>query len=616
MARRWWNPRTWFASAKTAPSTTPIAEGVLGGTLLGPQVDPDDSQYRSIGGRSVAKAELDLSPYEWERQLHDCYVAWFRNGLARRYISILTDFTFGEGVTFAAEDERIQDVIDHHWSDPANLWGRKAKQRIQDLAITGELILLAFANEHSGRVRFGVLWPSFVERIETDPGNSERVVALVLKDAVSVEETYGAHVPRTAKLPKRIAVLQPDPNPASPTYGIVTPVDHPDLPGLAGALYFPINVTSASARGHSDLLTSLDWVQDLDRIMFDRIEKILEVGSYIWDVTFEDASQADIDEWGRKPENRKPRSGEVRGHNSKVKWEAVAPDLKATDADVDITAVKRHIFSMWGVPETWMSDAGNTNRAGSLEAGVPTFKMLRSRQVTVRHVFEMIGRVVVDFARAVRPDLRYDDATGEAIDDSFGVELSRVENRDAANNVTTLATFTATLASARDSGFVSHRRAVHMWASLASEIGFEVDAEAELEAVGGEDAWDMAPGLAGGQTDEVDEAAEPPPSPVDVRRHAATAADVAENYKTSPSNVISWAKRGDESCPHLRLGKRYRFNLEDVHEWVLAQAKDDVAEAVKLVESHRQARSEAESATEALLDRLAQAEDEAREVAA
>lgn len=542
-------------------------------------IDPDEAGYRSLGS---GKRKLDLSPERWRRHVVEAYWAWYSNPIARRYIQILKDFTVGDGIGFTATDHRVQEVIDEHWDDPRNGWDLRQFQRVQDMCVFGELVLLVHVNRFSGKVSFASLMPTLVEEVVTDPQNAERVTHLRLsRSLVDAEDAArgalrGYENPSLGSLPEKVQVIDVDCDPVSPTYGrLMGDRDAHQRGGLVGALYFPLDTTTASVRGQSKLLPLLDWLEGLDRILLDRVDKVLLTGSFVWDILIEGAGPSEIRAYMDKPENREPKPGSVHVHNEKLTRTAVAPDLKAADAETDIQGLRRQIFGGMGVPEGWMSDAGNTNRAGALEAGIPTFRMLLSLQRFVRHVYRRAMRLVVDMAVVAH-------RLPTEIDDGFEVQMPRVETRDTVANVGALATVAATLQSAEDQALVTHETAVRMFAHYADAAGFEIDAEKELERLGdpanlplGELPGDEevpvdtpSPGAPKEIEEDADLADVKPMRPTERTRYQEKTADVAERYGVSAGTVRRWVVR--LGCPARRLpGSRLlRFNADEVADWL------------------------------------------------
>ena len=79
--------------------------------------------------------------------------------------------------------------------------------------------------------------------------------------------------------------------------------------------------------------------------------------AFFWDVTLENADDGAIKSFLKN--NPPPTSGSVRAHNQSVKWEAVSPDLKTTDAANGARLLRNHILGGQTVPEHWYGGGGD-----------------------------------------------------------------------------------------------------------------------------------------------------------------------------------------------------------------------------------------------------------------
>lgn len=439
------------------------------------RVDTDEELFRPLGGAS----KIELAATKRERQYYEAYWNWLAEPISRRIISILRDFTLGEGATFEAEDPIVQEIIDEHWNDPVNEWQLKQFTRIQDLSIFGVLAMPTFVNRINGAVRLGYLLPMQIEQVVSDPENAEHLTHLRISSGKAsqaqnpaepiLSQTYGEQKAWTSPWEQesrdlRIVSIDEDPNSATFKHYI------------GDVFFFRVNTSGASSYGHSDLFHLLDWIDALDRILFDRADKTILANSFIWDVLLEGASEAEIKEWLKN--NATVTPGMIRAHNNKVKWSVVSADMKAQDASIDARMLRRQILGGAGMPEMWFADGEGTTRATALSQGVPTFMMLQSRQHYIRAMFARIMQYVIDQALQHRTMLKPKSV-------KFKIHIPRVETADMDRKVQMLQTGANAIATARDNAWISERTAARMFAYLTSQVGFVVDPAAEIELAKG-----------------------------------------------------------------------------------------------------------------------------------
>ena len=304
--------------------------------------DPDANLQADQGGslyyRRLTQSERDLSPIVQERALTLAYWLWDTNPMAKRIIELVKDFVVGEGITVQAsseddsEREDIQAVIDDFWDDPLNQMDIKLHQKVQELGLYGEQCYPVFVNPINGKVRLGYIDPGHIKDVIHHPENAEQAIAVVVKskDSLGVTDSW-------------YKVLQVNEDATSGSYGRITasidgdgkPTDTFEVGGdthtFAGyCFWFAINKVSNARRGRSDLLTLADWIDGYDQLLFNEIDRSLLLKAFLWDVTVEGATPAEILDIAKKSAPPKPDT--VRYHNEKYTWQAVTPDLKTVDA--------------------------------------------------------------------------------------------------------------------------------------------------------------------------------------------------------------------------------------------------------------------------------------------
>jgi hypothetical protein len=333
--------------------------------------DPDAHLWRPL-----TRTTRDLSITQQDRQIDIAHFLYLSNPIAFRIVEITKDFVVGDGITFSAQDPKVEGVLRDHWDDPDNNWDIKQHTKALELGLFGEQLYPVFIGE-KGHVKLGVIDPKNISRIVTDPENAESAVRAVVKSS-------------TQNLSKRDYELI-----RMRTVG--KDKEGNDRRYRTGeAFYFAVNRVALSSRGHSDLLPLADWLDSLDSFMMTRLEKAILLNSFFWDCTLSGADETQVKKFSE--ENSKTRPGMSRFHNDKVEWKAVVPDLKASDAAEEIRVFRNHILGGAGLPEHWFSEGGSSNRATAAEQGVPTTKRLAARQKFFRNMIRQIFDFVIDSA--------------------------------------------------------------------------------------------------------------------------------------------------------------------------------------------------------------------------
>lgn len=334
-----------------------LTEAAAGG------VDPGEDQWRRLGD-----TDRDLTPLTHARMLEIAYHLYDRNPLAHRILELTRDFVVGDGITYTAEDDNVKTVLDDFWDDPVNDWDLKQYSKALELGLFGEQAYPVFVNKVNGKVRIGNLDPAQVKDVITDPENAEEVTHIVKSCKDSSEG-------------KKLEVVHVDDE-----SGLLT----------GETFWFAINKVSTAKRGRSDLLTLVDWLDGYEQMLFNQIDREALMNAFVWDVTLDGLNAEEIAAWLKK--NPSPKPGSVRAHNEKIKWEAVVPDLRATDAKNRANTILKHILGSAGYPAHWFAEGSTTNKATAQEMGVPTLKRLKSRQRYFKYMIGFIFRFVIDQA--------------------------------------------------------------------------------------------------------------------------------------------------------------------------------------------------------------------------
>jgi hypothetical protein len=254
---------------------------------------------------------------------------------------------------------------------------------------------------------------------------------------------------------RRLKIVAPDKDPNSETFGRLT----------GECFFFAINKVSNAKRGNSDLLSVIDWLDTHDTFLFGINEAANLKTSAIWDITVKDATDEDL----KRLEKRfgTIKKGVTRFHNDKVTIQSISPNLGTAELVEHARALKVHIASGLGLPEHWLAEGGNANRATAAEMGVPTTKRLRSRQIFFRNMVASIFEFVIDqaiIASVLKPDVSRE----------FTVFAPQIWAVDTVNLTTSLGNATSALQVAEDMGWVTQDEAKLYWHMIAQQLGIHL----------------------------------------------------------------------------------------------------------------------------------------------
>lgn len=446
------------------------------------QIDPDDHLYRSLGGAS----SRELAPYVHERALRLAWQLHESNPLAHGIVEVMKDHVIGEGVEIQTEDDEIRRVLTQHWKDQQNKWETKQHDRVRELSLFGEQCYITFVNPANGRVKLASVDPLNIREVWCNKENPEDVIAIVVNDRGAGSQHWQGD--------KVYRVIHEDEDPESDTFGFMVgaktdakgevtetfkyPKGDVERTYDGSCFWFTINKVSHAKRGRSDILSILDWLDIFDQMHMNYADRILLMNMFIWDVTLENATGPQVQNWMRE-NGATPKPATVRVHNQGEKWAAVSPDLKASEFDTQQKNMKSQILSSSNLPPHWFGEQ-DANRATSVEMGSPTYKRLTSRQTYVKMMLTEIFRFQLDqavLAGDLKPRAEDEDEW------AFEVVMAEISVRDVNQSATAFNQAVQALSVAWNANFVDEQEAQNILVILAAQLGADINIEEMRERI-------------------------------------------------------------------------------------------------------------------------------------
>lgn len=433
-----------------------VQEQMTDGSLYGVTGTTEDATWGRVGGLEEEYLWRRLSD-NWQQkdvvpstylELHQqAYEAYTSNPLAALIIDTTANFVIGDGARVHARSKRVQRLLDSFWEDPENCMEQRQHWLCTELALYGELFIRFFVNAYDGTVKIALMDPSTIDQIACDPDNIERVLRVHRR---GLDQPPAEH--NTAR-----TTATSDPLESGAWFSVPDEV-----------MQFSINKVSNAKRGRSDLAVLLPWLRRYKDWLTDRVRINKYKGAFLYDVTLKGADKRTVD--AKMLQYAAPlEPGSVIFHNESEVWQAVQPRIDADNVSADGRAIKLMIAAGAGLPEHYLSEGGNVNRATAAEMGLPTLKRFQRRQHYLRYLLgTVLDRVIDEALRA--------DRLPAGIDRRYDIVLPALDDRDLASIAQATSTMTTALATARAQGWITDETAVHLLFECA---GGQVDAAAE-----------------------------------------------------------------------------------------------------------------------------------------
>lgn len=425
----------------------------------------DIGKYRSLSGAGTR----DLSPLKFAQVREMAYYQWQRNPMASRIIQIMIDYCIGDElqikpVVYNIDGEEVKDKSeilqgwsDDFYDDPDNEFANENDSYFEDALMNGEMVLPAGVNKTNGAVKLGYINPANVLNLKWDPNDQSK--ALSIECRMNTTES---------NVTKWFEVINVQSDPEKPGFG-----------KLAGeCFYFRANKLPSQHRGHSELLTILDWLDLSDKFVFDAAMTAQVRNVVLWVVKMIGKTEEQL-----KAERKKikaPTGLDVKLVNEKTEWQAITPDLKSIDVANIARLLKNLVLAGKGYPEHWFADGGNTNLATAEVMSIPTMRMLKRKQRFVKSVYHKITRFIIDQGILHKRD-QFSLADGEYYD--VEITMFDFDKKDASQVAQAFQTMVTALTLASDKGWVRDEDIKKIVDGQLQRMGVDVDPSVTVEEI-------------------------------------------------------------------------------------------------------------------------------------
>ncbi|WP_339859119.1 hypothetical protein [Pseudohongiella acticola] len=422
----------------------------------GSSIDPDEEQWRPLTGNN----DRDLEPMKQDRMQKLAKFLWESNLIADRIIELPLAFMLSDGVRLKVPDDEAQAIIEKFWYDPINNMDLSLEEFARELALFGEQCYPVFVNQVNGHVRLGYLDPAEIDDVITDPDNKRQPIGIKTK-----KDSKGNY--------RRFKVII---NADESVFGARARRKRKTFTD-GECFYFRIRGLASGARGRSDLLPQMDWLDAYDQFLFGELDRNQGLRAFMWDVLIKGANE---DEIKAKAKNiQVPQSGGVRVHNESEEWTALVPEMNAADTSQSARLFRNHVLGGATIPEHWFGGGGDVNRSTAGEMDEPTFKILAARQRRLKYMLEVIGTFVISMWA------QFNNRTIDPSDREFWVtcELPEMVQRDTTKYASAMQQVVGACVAAMNAKLMTREVAIEIIVATARRLGVDKEPAQLLKEV-------------------------------------------------------------------------------------------------------------------------------------
>jgi len=322
-----------------------------------------------------------------------------KDPMGKQAIRLWTDYTFGSGMTWQAEDDKVTKVLEAFWDDKANqnVLSAKGQRKSSDkVLIDGEIFFAIFLGANgSATIRW--IDPLEITEIITDPDDKENVMFYrrewtdgqgqphkdIYRSTSNIaneatKDSLGASVQQTEK---------------------------------ALVYHFPHN--TITQRGNPLLLPALLWMKYNTKFLASRIAIMLALSRFALKTKVK-GGQAAADAIKAKTHDVEVAAGSHLVENLGAETTVMKQETGASAAYQDGRMIKLQIAAAVGIPEQYFGDISIGNLATAKTVELPMMKMFQSYQAIWSDVYQDIDEVVLEHNQ-IPPDKWYIDRDFPAI---------------------------------------------------------------------------------------------------------------------------------------------------------------------------------------------------------
>lgn len=380
--------------------------------------------------------------------LRDALEAWRVNPLARRIVSMMTQYVVGGGITVESRHKGTNKFLAEWWDHPLNKMTTRIYEWCDELTRSGDLFVLV-STDQAGMSYVRAIPAADIQDIETAENDLEQELYIIEKPTSDLSNP--ARDRSMGLLEGRRWTAY---NPA---------LDAPGADGKLAAvmLHYAINRPVGAKFGESDLAPVLRWLARYAAWLEDRARLNRYRNTFVFWVKARFTNNAERLERQAELNRNPPNPGAILVTDESETWDVLSPKLESQDAAEDGLSLKKMVAVGAGLPMHFLAEPESATRTTAEASGGPTFRHLQQRQEYFLWLLKDLAQVVVRrrrfYDRRVNPDVE------------IQVNGTDISVRDNAALATAASTAISAFSALRDRGLIDDAELLRLAYRFAGE---------------------------------------------------------------------------------------------------------------------------------------------------
>jgi len=363
---------------------------ILSESLAEVELALEQSRWQSISADPINETSPELDYTERCKLIRAARLYYLKDPLIHQATSLITNYTFGDGLRYSCQNEEWKAYLDDWWMDEDNLIELTSQQAQEsksiELIIDGEIFFVLF-QEADGRVKVRTLPPEEITQVISSPDDYRRQLYYERKYRA---QQYDFKNGRWTVANSLSTVYYADwRNYAPGKHGFET-----NMPAVRdGAVYqVAVNRLARQKRGNTETYPALDWAKAHRQMLQDWVTIVKAYSTLAWKAKVKGEDTRDISRVREKLMSVLPAFNPQTGQLSQpagtagIAFENDAMSLTpmrtagmATDP-ADSRQIRLMAGAGLGIMEHYFGDAGNANLATAQAMELPMLKKFSARQ--------------------------------------------------------------------------------------------------------------------------------------------------------------------------------------------------------------------------------------------